>query len=106
MIGNENFVQKAAIYVQRKMYIGMFGDYKTRIGAYEDTILKLLKEVNEQIEEKIEYKSTLRDIIIDGETDLSNEAWGDHAIEAYEKLGNYVNNVMDVLDKAQKELEK
>lgn len=106
VIGNENFVQKAAIYVQRKMYIGMFGDYKTRIGAYEDTILKLLKEVNEQIEEKIEYKSTLRDIIIDGETDLSNEAWGDHAIEAYEKLGNYVNNVMDVLDKAQKELEK
>ena len=106
VIGNENFVQKAAIYVQRKMYIGKFGDYKTRIGAYEDTILKLLKEVNEQIEEKIEYKSTLRDIIIDGETDLSNEAWGDHAIEAYEKLGNYVNNVMDVLDKAQKELEK
>lgn len=106
VIGNENFVQKAAIYVQRKMYIGKFADYKTRIGAYEDTILKLLKEVNEQIEEKIEYKSTLRDIIIDGETDLSNEAWGDHAIEAYEKLGNYVNNVMDVLDKAQKELEK
>ena len=106
VIGNENFVQKAAIYVQRNMYIGKFGDYKTRIGAYEDTILKLLKEVNEQIEEKIEYKSTLRDIIIDGETDLSNEAWGDHAIEAYEKLGNYVNNVMDVLDKAQKELEK
>ena len=106
VIGNENFVQKATIYVQRKMYIGKFGDYKTRIGAYEDTILKLLKEVNEQIEEKIEYKSTLRDIIIDGETDLSNEAWGDHAIEAYEKLGNYVNNVMDVLDKAQKELEK
>ena len=106
VIGNENFVQKAAIYVQRKMYIGKFGDYKTRIGAYEDTIQKLLKEVNEQIGEKIEYKSTLRDIIIDGETDLSNEAWGDHAIEAYEKLGNYVNNVMDVLDKAQKELEK
>lgn len=68
--------------------------------------MMLLKEVNEQIEEKIEYKSTLRDIIIDGETDLSNEAWGDHAIEVYEKLGNYVNNVMDVLDKAQKELEK
>ena len=68
--------------------------------------MMLLKEVNEQIEEKIEYKSTLRDIIIDGETNLSNEAWGDHAIEAYEKLGNYVNNVMDVLDKAQKELEK
>ena len=46
------------------------------------------------------------DIIIDGDTDLSNESWGDHAIDAYEKLGNYVNAIMDVLDKAQKELEK
>ena len=56
--------------------------------------------------DQIEYKSTLSDIIIDGDTDLSNEAWGDHAIDAYEKLGNYVNAIMDVLDKAQKELEK
>ena len=106
LLGDENFVQKAVIYVQRKVWIGKFSDYKTRIGAYETTIMELLREANALLAEKIEYRSTLSDIIIDGDTDLSNEAWGDHAIDAYEKLGNYVNNIMDVLDKAQKELEK
>ena len=106
VLGNENFIQRAVMYVQRKMYIGKFSDYKTRIGAYETTIMELLDEANALFPEKIEYKSTLSDIIIDGDTDFSNEAWGDHAIEAYEKLGNYVNAIMDVLDKAQKELEK
>ena len=119
VLGNENFIQRAVMYIQRKMYIGKFSDYKTRIGAYETTILELLDQVNKMCgggeghwyelgckPRKIEYKSTLSDIIIDGDTDLSNEAWGDHAIEAYEKLGNYVNAIMDVLDKAQKELEK
>ena len=106
LLGDENFVQKAVIYVQRKIWIGKFSDYKTRIGAYETTIMELLGEANALLAEKIEYKSTLSDIIIDGDTDLSNETWGDHAIDAYEKLGNYVNNIMDVLDKAQKELEK
>lgn len=106
LLGDENFVQKAVIYVQRKIWIGKFSDYKTRIGAYETTIMELLDEANALLPEKIEYKSTLSDIIIDGDTDFSNEAWGDHAIEAYEKLGNYVNAIMDVLDKAQKELEK
>ena len=33
LLGDENFVQKAAIYVQRKVWIGKFSDYKTRIGA-------------------------------------------------------------------------
>ena len=106
LLGDENFVQKAVIYVQRKVWIGKFSDYKTRIGAYETTIMELLREANSLLSEKIEYTSTLSDIIIDGDTDLSNEAWGDHAIDAYEKLGNYVNAIMDVLDKAQKELEK
>ena len=106
LLGDENFVQKAVIYVQRKIWIGKFSDYKTRIGAYETTIMELLGEANALLSEKIEYKSTLSDIIIDGDTDFSNEAWGDHAIDAYEKLGNYVNAIMDVLDRAQKELEK
>lgn len=104
VIGDENFVQKAVSYVQRKMWIGKFSDYKTRIGAYETTIMELINEVNSLLPDKLEYRSTLTDIIIDGDTDLSNEAWGEHAIEAYEKLGNYVNAIMDVLDKAQKVL--
>lgn len=118
VIGDENFVQKAVIYVQRKMYIGKFSDYKTRIGAYEKTILELLDEVRKVIGsnkrhgiifdmpvDNISYKSTLNDIIIDGDTDLSNEYWGAHAIDAYGKLGNYVNTIMDILDRAQKALE-
>ena len=117
--GDENFVQKAVVYVQRKVWIGKFSDYKTRIGAYEKTILELLDEVRKITKGKVrrgilfdlpaddlDYKSTLDDIIIDGDTDLSNESWGDHAIAAYEKLGNYVNGIMDILDRAQKALEE
>ena len=109
----------AAIYVQRKIWIGKFSDYKTRIGAYEKTILELLDEVRKITKgkvrrgilfdlpaDKLDYRSTLDDIIIDGDTDLSNESWGDHAIAAYEKLGNYVNGIMDILDRAQKALEE
>ena len=117
--GDENFVQKAVIYVQRKVWIGKFSDYKTRIGAYEKTILELLEEVRKITAghvrrgilfdlpaDKLDYRSTLDDIIIDGDTDLSNESWGDHAIAAYEKLGNYVNGIMDILNRAQKALEE
>lgn len=45
---------------------------------------------------KIEYKSTLADIIIDGDDWLDNEHWGGHAIAAFEKLGDYLNNIMNV----------
>ena len=55
---------------------------------------------------KIEYRSTLDEIIIDGDDRLENVDWGDHAIAAFEKLGDYLNNIMNVLEAAQKEIGK
>ena len=120
VLGNENFVQRAFIYIQRKSYIGKFKDYKTRISAYETTVMELIEQVNRMLAgaapregesvaswaAKIEYKSTLADIIIDGDDRLENEDWGDHAIAAFEKLGDYLNNIMNVLELAQKEIGK
>ena len=120
VLGNENFVQRAVIYIQRKSYIGKFKDYKTRISAYETTVMELIEQVNKMLAgaapregeigasepAKIEYKSTLADIIIDGDDRLENEDWGDHAIAAFEKLGDYLNNIMNVLEAAQKEIGK
>lgn len=106
VIGDENFLQKTVIYMLRKRYISKFDDYKSRIGAYERTIQSLLNEVNEVVENKIDFHSMLQEICIDTKTQLANESWGDNAIAAYENLGNHVNNMMDILDKAQKELEK
>jgi len=120
VLGNENFVQRAVIYIQRKSYIGKFKDYKTRISAYETTVMELIEQVNKMLvgtaprdgeigasePTKIEYKSTLADIIIDGDDRLENEDWGDHAIAAFEKLGDYLNNIMNVLEAAQKEIGK
>ena len=40
VLGNENFIQRAVIYIQRKFYIGKFKDYKTRISAYETTAMR------------------------------------------------------------------
>ena len=120
VFGNENFVQRAFIYIQRKSYIGKFKDYKTRISAYETTVMELIEQVNKMLAgaaphkgesvasgaAKIEYKSTLADIIIDGDDRLENEDWGDHAIAAFEKLGDYLNNIMNILEAAQKEIGK
>jgi len=123
VIGNENFIQKAVMYVQRKTYIGKFKDYKARVSAYEKSILELVEQVNRSapVETsewslcrlklkrsawRIDYKSTLDSIIIDGDDSFENEAWGDHAIAAYEQLVDYVNNIMDVLSRAQDQLEK
>ena len=120
VLGNENFVQRAVIYIQRKSYIGKFKDYKTRISAYEITVLELIEQVNKMLASaapregesgasvaaKIEYKSTLAEIIIDGDDRLENEDWGDHAIAAFEKLGDYLNNIMNILEAAQKEIGK
>ena len=55
---------------------------------------------------KIEYRSTLDQIIIDGDDRFENEQWGDHAIAAFEKLGDYLNNIMNILEAAQKEIGK
>ena len=106
VLGNENFVQRAVIYIQRKSYIGKFKDYKTRISAYETTVMELIDQVNKMLPGKIAYSSTLADIIIDGDERLENTEWGDHAMEAFGKLSDYLGNIMDVLDKAQKEIGK
>ena len=120
VLGNENFVQRAVVYIQRKSYIGKFKDYKTRISAYETTVMELIEQVNKTLADtaprdgeigaseptKIEYKSKLADIIIDGDDRLENEDWGDHAIAAFEKLGDYLDNIMNVLEAAQKEIGK
>jgi len=121
VLGNENFVQRAVIYIQRKSYIGRFKDYKTRISAYETTVMELIEQVNKMLAgtrakpwyklgasepTMIEYKSTLSDIIIDGDDRLENADWGDHAIAAFEKLSAYLNNIMNVLEAAQKEIGK
>lgn len=121
VLGNENFIQRAVMYVQRKSYIGRFKDYKTRISAYEKSVMELVGEVNKVLASqesrpwqrpgtaapsKIEYRSTLDQIIIDGDDRFENEQWGDHAIAAFEKLSDYLGGIMDVLDKAQKEIVK
>ena len=121
VIGNENFIQRAVMYIQRKSYIGKFKDYKARISAYEKYVMELVAEVNKMLASqesqpwyklgtpapaKIEYRSTLDEIIIDGDDRFENEQWGDHAIAAFEKLGDYLNNIMNVLESAQKEIGK
>ena len=121
VLGNENFIQRAVMYLQRKSYIGKFKDYKTRISAYEKSVMELVDEVNKMLANlelqpgdspsastsaKIEYRSTLDQIIIDGDDRFENEFWGDHAIAAFEKLSDYLGNIMEVLDKAQKEIGK
>lgn len=121
VLGNENFVQRAVIYIQRKSYIGKFKDYKTRISAYETTVMELIEQVNKMLAgasakpwyqigapepTKIEYRSALADIIIDGDDRLENTEWDDHAITTFEKLGDYLNNIMNVLELAQKEIGK
>ncbi len=105
-LGNENFIQRAVMYLQRKSYIGKFKDYKTRISAYETTVMELIDQVNKMLPEKIAYRSTLADIIIDGDDRFENAEWGDHAMDAFDKLGDYLNNIMNILEKAQKEMEK
>ena len=40
VLGNENFIQRAVMYLQRKSYIGKFKDYKSRISAYETTAMR------------------------------------------------------------------
>jgi len=121
VLGNENFIQRAVMYLQRKSYIGKFKDYKSRISAYEKSVMELVDEVNKMIANpesqpwykfgtpapaKIEYRSTHDEIIIDGDDRLENTEWGDHAIAAFEKLGDYLNNIMNVLEAAQKEIGK
>ena len=108
VIGNENFIQKSVMYLQRKTWIGKFKDYKSRISAYEDSMRDLISQVNKVLppEDKIVYRTTLDEIIIDGDDSFENEAWGDHAIDAFTKLCEYNNNIMDTLSKAQEALEK
>ena len=121
VLGNENFIQRAVMYLRRKSYIGKFKDYKTRISAYEKSVMELVAEVNKMLANpeskpgdspgastsaKIEYRSTLDQIIIDDDDRFENEFWGDHAIAAFEKLGDYLNNIMNILEAAQKEIGK
>lgn len=108
VLGDENFIQRAVIFVQRKFYISKFKDYHSQVGAYEQSVVALLEDVNLVLldERKIRYTSTIDSIEIDEDDRFENATWGDNAISAYTKLVDYVNHIMDVLDKAEKELEK
>lgn len=108
VLGDENFIQRAVIFVQRKFYISKFKDYHSQVGAYEQSVVALLEDVNLVLsdESKIRYVSTIGNIEIDEDDSYENSSWGDNAISAYTKLVDYVNHIMDVLDKAQNELAK
>ena len=95
VLGNENFIQRVVMYLQRKSYIGKFKDYKTCISAYEKTVMELIEQVNKMLAgtaprdgeigasepTKIEYKSTLADIIIDGDDRLEIAARAEAELE-------------------------
>lgn len=49
VLRSENFIQRAVMYIQRKSYIGKFKDYKTRISAYEKSVMELVPEVNKML---------------------------------------------------------
>lgn len=106
VLGDENFIQRAVIFVQRKFYISKFKDYRSQVGAYEQSVVALLEDVNSVLpdESKVRYVSTIGNIEIDEDDSYENSSWGDNAISAYTKLVNYVNHIMDALDKAEKEL--
>lgn len=104
MSGDENFVQRAAINTQRNMYLGKFVDYKTRIAAYETTILELLGEVNATLSDKIEYKNARVDIQIVSDSELSNDDWCCQMIDAYDKLGKSADAIIDTLNRVQEVL--
>lgn len=108
VLGDENFFQRAIIFVQRKFYISKFKDYRSQVGAYEQSAMTLLEDVNAVLpdESKVRYVSTIGNIEIDEDDSYENSSWGDNAISAYTKLVDYVNHIMDVLDKAQNELAK
>lgn len=108
VLGDENFFQRAIIFVQRKFYIKKFKDYRFQVGAYEQSVMTLLDDVNAVLpdESKVRYVSTIGNIEIDEDDSYENSSWGDNAISAYIKLVDYVNHIMDVLDKAQNELAK
>lgn len=106
VLGDENIIQRAIIFVQRKFYIRKFKDYRFQVGAYEQSAMTLLEDVNAVLpdERKIRYTSTIDSIEIDEDDRFENATWGDDAISAYTKLVDYVNHIMDALDKAEKEL--
>ena len=90
------------LLVARKKPWYLFGGLKSpECGNRKWFDLGMQKKSNE-----IEYRSTLADIIIDGDDSFENEAWGDHAIDAFAKLCEYNNNIMDTLSMAQEALEK
>ena len=104
--GSENFIEKTAMFVQRKYYINKFKEYKAAVASYEESAIAVIREANKLLDEKVKYVSSINDIFMDADDSYENEAWGDHAIDAYEKLVAYLNNIMDVLDSAQKAVEE
>lgn len=104
--GTENFIEKTAMFIQRRYYINKFKEYKAAVTSYEESAIAVIEEANKMLDEPIEYKSELSGIFMDADDSYENESWGDHAIEAYEKLVDYLNNIMNVLDGAQNSIGK
>lgn len=107
VLGGETFIEKAVMFVQRKYYISKFKDYKAKIAAFEKEAVDTIRLANEMLDEKsrVAYKSTLSAVFMDADDSFKIEEWGDHAIEAYEKLVECVNELVEVLGKVLEALE-
>lgn len=103
--GMENIVEKGAMFVQRKYYIGKFSEWKRKVAQFETTAADRLREARAFSEAVPAYESHLSEVFMDADDLLENEDWGDQAIAAFENLVNYVNGLMDALDEAQKVVE-
>jgi len=104
VIGCENMIEKGAMFLQRKYYIGKFSTDKRQVAAWAADADALLRECKGKHGVEVEYVSSPEAIYMDADDGLDNESWGDHAIDAFEKLVEYVNNLMDALDTAQKRI--
>jgi hypothetical protein len=102
-MGDENFLQRSALNLQRTSVISEFNELKTKIENFESKASKLISDSNSILHMfgtewiDVSHPISLYNINADEASGIGNENWGDNMSNALENLSNYVDAYSDTL---------
>lgn len=102
-MGDENFLQRSAINIERTSYISKFKDLKKEVESFESSASPILAEANSILvlfkTDTIHPSGSLYSIEADEASGVGNENWGDNMNSAFEKLSDYVSAISSAFDR-------
>ena len=107
-MGDENFIQRTAINIERTSFLTKFDDFKKKVEVFSETASGPISRANGILSmfkiDRIEVPGGLFSVDADRATGIGNENWGDNMNNAFERLSGFVDGYSNAVEKLDSQL--